>query len=104
MNHVAEGKRPKQSGAVLLARGPGQQRRTFLSVGFDSVVREWDIVSGRQIHHEPTYHVDVISSFQTLADGSHTSGVEPTDNTYGFGGTITSSWDGTIRMKKLIKQ
>ena len=92
----------RQSGTVLLSRGPGRQRRTVMSVGVDAVIREWDIASGRSIRHDATNHVDVISCFHSFSDSVHGSGVDPGDGA--FAGTITSSWDGTIRMRKLVKK
>lgn len=102
--HCAEGRGVKQSGAVLLSRGPGRQRRTVMSVGVDAVVREWDIANGSSVRHEHSHHVDVISCFHSFFDSSHGSGVEPGEGTANFAGTITSSWDGTVRMRKLVKK
>lgn len=102
--HGSEGKSAKQSGSVLLSRCPGRQGRTVLSVGVDSVIREWDMMTGRQICHESTNHADVISSFQTFPESSHGSAVDQSDAGSSFGGTLTSSWDGTIRMRKLVQK
>jgi len=106
MTHCAEGKGIKQSGPVLLSRGPGLQTRTVLSVGVDAVAREWDIATGQMKRSEPTGHCDVVSCMHTFVDSSLTSsGVEPNDgSSSNFGGTITSSWDGTIRMRKLVRR
>jgi WD40 repeat protein len=104
-NMIPPGRKgPRQSGTVLLARGPGRQRRTVLSVGIDAIVREWDISTGRAIRHDATNHVDVISCFHSFSDNTLTSGVDPGDGASNFAGTITSSWDGTIRMRKLVKK
>jgi len=102
--HCAEGKGAKQAGSVLLSRSPGRQRRTVLSVGVDAVIREWDMMTGRQICHESTSHADVISSFHTFPENSHGSAVDQSDGGSSFGGTLTSSWDGTIRMRKLVQK
>eukprot|EP00540_Astrosyne_radiata_P009744 CAMPEP_0116869930 /NCGR_PEP_ID=MMETSP0418-20121206/28023_1 /TAXON_ID=1158023 /ORGANISM="Astrosyne radiata, Strain 13vi08-1A" /LENGTH=763 /DNA_ID=CAMNT_0004506061 /DNA_START=1 /DNA_END=2292 /DNA_ORIENTATION=+ len=106
MTHCAEGKGVKQSGAVLLSRGPGKQQRTVLSVGVDAITREWDITTGRLVRSETTGHCDVVSCLHTFSDGNlgASSGVEPNDGSSNFGGTITSSWDGTIRMRKLVQR
>jgi WD40 repeat protein len=93
-----------QSGSVLLSRGPGRQRRTVLSVGVDAIVREWDIHTGQPLRHDSSNHVDVISCFQSFSDNTQASGVEPGDGAASFAGTITSSWDGTIRMRKSVKR
>jgi len=92
------------SGSVLLSRGPGLQRRSVMSVGADAVVHEWDMHSGQGIRHYSTGHADVVSCFHSLSDNAHGNGVEPGDGTSNFAGTISSSWDGTIRMRKLVKR
>lgn len=94
----------RQSGTVLLSRGPGRQRRTVLSVGVDAIVREWDISTGQPVRHDASNHVDVISCFHSFSDNAQASGVEPGDGAASFAGTITSSWDGTIRMRKLVRR
>jgi WD40 repeat protein len=90
------------TGTVLLSRGPGRDRRTVLSIGADAIIREWDISSGKSIRHDSSKHVDVVSSFQSFGDAMQSSGVDPSDATAIISGTITSSWDGTIRMRKLV--
>ena len=102
MSHPAH-KGIRHSGAVLLSRGPGRQRRTVLSVGVDAFIREWDISSGQSIRDDYSYHVDVVSCFYSFSDNSQASGVDPGDGASTFAGTITSSWDGTVRMRKLVK-
>lgn len=106
MLHSTGDNRSKHSGAVLLSRGTGKAQRTVITVGSDAVSREWEIATGRLIREESTGHCDVVSSLQTFSDGAMgiSSGLEPTDGSFNFGGTITSSWDGTVRMKKLVKQ
>jgi len=100
--HCAEGRGVKQSGEVLLSRCPSQQRRSFLSIGVDAVIREWDMITGLPIGHESTHHSDAVSSFYTFLENSYGASVE--DDLSGLGGTLTSSWDGTIRMRKLVKK
>lgn len=104
MMHGPAAKYARQSGSVLLSRGPGSNRRTVMSVGADAVIREWDIASGQQVRHHSSGHADIISCFHNLSDNAHGSTVEPGDGTASFVGTITSSWDGTIRMRKLVKK
>jgi WD40 repeat protein len=104
-NMTLPGRKPvRQSGTVLLSRGPGRQRRTVLSVGVDAIIREWDISTGQAVRHDASNHVDVISCFHSFSDNAQASGVEPGDSAASFAGTITSSWDGTIRMRKLVKR
>ena len=106
MLHSTGDNRSKHSGAVLLSRGTGKAQRTVITVGSDAISREWEIATGRLIREESTGHCDVVSSLQTFSDGTMgiSSGLEPTDSSFNFGGTITSSWDGTVRMKKLVKR
>jgi len=106
MLHASRGSSSKQAGAVLLSRGAGKVRRTVITVGSDAVAREWDISTGQSIREESTGHCDVVSSLLTFSDGTMgaSSGVEPSDVNLNFGGTISSSWDGTIRMKKLVRR
>ena len=103
MTHCGEGRGTKQSGAVLLSRGTGTVRKSVLSVGVDAITREWDVLTGRPIRADLTGHADVVSCLHTFSDGTLGSGVEPGDNS-NFGGFITSSWDGTIRLRKLIRK
>lgn len=104
MTHGGQKGVKQQAGTVLLSRGPGRQRRTVQSIGVDAVVREWDITSGKPIRHHSTNHVDVVSCFHSFFDSAHGSGVEPGDGASNFAGSITSSWDGTIRMRTLVKK
>eukprot|EP00548_Thalassiothrix_antarctica_P017663 CAMPEP_0194194162 /NCGR_PEP_ID=MMETSP0154-20130528/75432_1 /TAXON_ID=1049557 /ORGANISM="Thalassiothrix antarctica, Strain L6-D1" /LENGTH=1397 /DNA_ID=CAMNT_0038918565 /DNA_START=207 /DNA_END=4400 /DNA_ORIENTATION=- len=100
--HCAKGSGIKQSGGVLLSRCPGQQRKSFLSIGVDATIREWDTTTGHPIGHESTHHTDIVSSFYTFPENSHDATFE--DDQSGLGGTLTSSWDGTIRMRKLVRK
>lgn len=108
MSHCAEGKDIRQSGPVLLSRGVTSRRQTVLSVGVDAAMREWDIASGRLLNCEATGHCDWISSFTTFSDSQNSlsaSGVEPIgEEDPSVGGMITSSWDGTLRMRKFVRK
>lgn len=87
--------------AIFLARG---RLGSILSGGFDGIVREWDLATGSTVNEFFTGHCDALSSLNSLADspldgGGHEPGsMDQSD----FGGFVTSSWDGTIRMRKLI--
>jgi hypothetical protein len=81
-----------------------------MGVGNDATMREWDMSSGQLVKEWSTGHCDTISSFSSLADATSSSlfgmGADST-NVDGsappfVGGTLTSSWDGTIRMRKRI--
>lgn len=105
MKHGAEGKGVRQSGSVMLARGVAH-RNTVFSVGVDAIVREWDIPSGRPVSQEATGHCDGISGLATFSDAHNALGAaEPgSEGNSNFGGIITSSWDGTIRMRKFVRK
>jgi len=105
MNHCKEGKHVKYSGGVLLSRGVDPNKKSVLSVSVDGKMKEWDIASGRVLGEMPVGHTDVVSQFTSClesddlrryADG-RTGDVK-------IGGTITSSWDGTVRMRRLIQK
>ena len=107
MNDCTEGKGVRQSGPVLLSRGVAQ-RNTFLSVGVDAVVKEWEIASGRLVNQQATGHCDTISSFATFSDAQNALGTSSAESSgegsSTHGGMITSSWDGTLRMRKFIRK
>jgi hypothetical protein len=97
------------AGSTLLARGVKDPMQTFLSVGSDAVLREWNVASGNMVEESPTGHCDAISSFQSFAHGNifggPSSSSSSTKSSDDFNkGIITSSWDGTIRMRKLVHQ
>ena len=99
-----------RTGAVLLSRSGKPGRRTVLGVGNDAMMREWDISSGCLVTEWNTGHCDTVSSFSSLADATSNSLLGIGANGDGGGstsdafvsGTLTSSWDGTVRMRKRI--
>lgn len=98
-----------RSDAVLLARGEQNSHTTVVGVGNDAIMRKWDISTGRLVKEWNTGHCDTISTFTSLADATSSSlfgmGADSTTDSEGsqfVGGTLTSSWDGTIRMRKRI--
>jgi WD40 repeat protein len=102
MRHGLDGKRRMPAGSVLLARGVTDSMNSVLSVGTDAISREWEIATGQLMEASSTGHCDVVSSFSSFG---HSEGLSPemgfsSDNV----GTITCSWDGTIRMRKLIRE
>lgn len=74
-----------------------------MSASVDSKMKEWDVVSGRLLGEQRTGHTDVVSCLSTFmeSDGLIRSSEDKSSN---MGGLITSSWDGTIRMKRLQLQ
>jgi WD40 repeat protein len=86
-------------GSVLLARGPSRHRKTVQCLGTDNIIREWDYQSGDIVSQHVTGHCDLVSSFHALqGDKLYDSQLADDPVT----GTITTSWDGTIRMRTLV--
>lgn len=102
MSHCQEGKGVRKSGAVLLSKGAVHER-SVMSASVDSKMKEFDVVSGRLLGEQRTGHTDVVSCLSTFmeSDGLIRSSEDKSSN---MGGLITSSWDGTIRMKRLQLQ
>jgi len=93
--------RRRTYGPVLLSRGPSSKTKTVCCLGRDSIIREWDIKSGEVVSEVVTGHCDTISSFAVLdGDQLHDAQLENTDK-QSITGTITTSWDGTVRMRRL---
>jgi WD40 repeat protein len=94
-----------KSGPFMLSRGDQRSAKTVLSAGGDAVMREWDVSTGRLVKEWSTGHCDALSSLTSLAEASSSTllGVNSeSEASSSVGGTITSSWDGTIRMRKRI--
>jgi len=96
-------------GSLQLARGVRDPMNAFLSVGSDAILREWSVGTGDMLEETLTGHCDAITSFQSFAQGltfANSPPVEPNEvSDAPFNkGTLTSSWDGTIRMRKLVKK
>ena len=103
MSHCQEGKGVRKSGAVLLSKGAVHERSVMSASSVDGKMMEWDVVSGRLLGKQRTGHTDVVSCLSTFmeSDGLIRSSEDKSSN---MGGLITSSWDGTIRMKRLQLQ
>jgi WD40 repeat protein len=87
-------------GPVHLLKGGSSRPQSVLCVGSDAVIREWHHSTGDVLSEHVTGHCDAISTFVAL-DGdqffdSHVGSSRPTVSS-----TITTSWDGTIRMRTL---
>mmetsp|Transcript_36256 Transcript_36256/g.87372 ORF Transcript_36256/g.87372 Transcript_36256/m.87372 type:complete len:2535 (+) Transcript_36256:254-7858(+) len=93
-------------GSVLLARGVKDPLNTFMSIGSDAVLRTWETSTGQLLEDVPTGHCDAVSSFASFShlpnSGKSQSEPEGDRSSSTTRGTITSSWDGTIRMRKLV--
>lgn len=109
-------RRTGATGPVYLARGVKDPSRTFLSVGSDAILQEWDVATGEMLGGRPTGHCDAVSSFRSFSPlgGGGGGGFPPSPSPGGGaavsptpdngGGTLSSSWDGTIRMRRLVRR
>jgi WD40 repeat protein len=95
-------------GPVHLSRDVTDPINSFLSVGSDAVLRKWEIATGEMVEEYPTGHCDAATSFESYAQnrGFGPQAMHSTD--YGARlqsnipdkGFLTSSLDGTIRMRR----
>lgn len=88
-------------GPMQLGRGVSVGRKTATFVGSDSVVREWDYVTGEILSEDHTGHCDTISSFMTLNDDNVLNSQLESTGPGNADCTISASWDGTVRMRML---
>ena len=92
--------RRRTFGPVLLSRGPCTNSKTVSCLGRDAITREWDIKSGEIVSEHVTGHCDTISSFASLeGDRLHDPQAE-TSGGSAVTGTVTTSWDGSVRIRK----
>jgi WD40 repeat protein len=95
-------------GSVNLSRDVTDPINSFLSVGSDAIMRKWNITTGNIVDESPTGHCDTITSFESYAQNHGFAAMNPTDfrgeNSPAITdkGFLTSSLDGTIRMRKLV--
>jgi WD40 repeat protein len=100
-------KRRQVYGPVSLARGPSRQSKTVMVVGGDAVTREWDFNTGKIVAEHTTGHCDTVSCFRALqGDKFLDTQLESTSDgaDHKMSGTITTSWDGTVRMRTLARK
>lgn len=91
-------------GSVLLTRGLSQERKTVMNVGSDGVVREWDFCRNVILSEHTTGHCDLISSFASIyADTALDGMIDSSTLEEPASGTITTSWDGTVRLRTLVR-
>jgi len=107
MNHIGQSKSSINRGSAKLARSIGRDDFSFFSVSDDGVVNEWEAASGGNISTHNSGHRDAISGFSTFSskDGlrqNKSSGRGGTVSS--VGGTITCSWDGTVRLRRLSRK
>lgn len=105
MNHLDPSKRAPNCGSVRLTRAVGRHDFSFLSVGDDGVVNEWDASTGMKMSSHETGHRDAISGFLSFSskDGLR-HGQKSERGESSVGGTITCSWDGTVRLRRLTRK
>jgi hypothetical protein len=99
------GKNSKYLGPIVLARGAGWHDSTVLTAGVDNMLKEWSIGNGTLVRQEPMGHSDVISCLHTFSETDNLCRQRVRDSNGGpsnNGGTITCSWDGTVRMRRLV--
>ena len=95
--------RRRTFGPVMLSRGPSSRTKTVCCLGRDSIIREWDIRNGDVVSEHVTGHCDTVSTFASLdGDKPQDSQIE-TSGKNSVDGTITTSWDGTVRVRRLDK-
>ena len=99
----------QSSGPVLLGRGVGtkygQGERSIMSVGVDNIVKQWDALSGKLLDENKNSSRSKISCFKSFAPGESLNQGQVCDDggntSLTLGGTITTSWDGTVRLRRL---
>lgn len=104
MKHSPECKSNQCAGSVLLARGTSLHDNTVLSAGVDGIVNEWGVSSGVLKRSRRSGHCDAISCFTSFTasdDIKKGLGARWGDDTSrSIGGTISCSWDGTVRIRR----
>jgi len=95
-------------GPVKLARAVARDDFSFFSAGDDGVVNEWEAAGGtRTGMPRLSGHADAISGFRSFsaADGlRRVEGGSGRGAVSVVGGTITCSWDGTVRLRRLSRK
>eukprot|EP00970_Alexandrium_tamarense_P006962 scaffold1218_cov175-Alexandrium_tamarense.AAC.7 len=106
MNHLDQSSRAMNCGSVRLARAVGRHDFTFMSVCDDGIINEWDASSGGKISSHESGHRDAISGFSTFSskDGLRQNKSSGGGSISTVGGTLTCSWDGTVRLRRLSRK
>jgi len=93
------------SSPVFLSRGIdskyGQSDRTFMSVGSDGNIKEWDAMSGMLLSSHTTQHSNQISCFRTFTDTNNLMKCYKSRKGI-VSGTITAGWDGNIKLRRMV--
>jgi WD40 repeat protein len=99
----------QSSGPVHLGRGVGtkfgQGERSVMSVGVDNIIKQWDALNGDLLDEHRISSRSKVSCFKSFAAGENLiRGQTDRDGVIAslkLGGTITTSWDGTVRLRRL---
>lgn len=97
-------------GSAKLARSIGRDDFSFFSIGDGGVVNEWEATSGRKIGTSfDTGHRNAISGFSTFSssEGLRSARMDKCSSQGGVttvGGTISCSWDGTVRLRSFSRK
>lgn len=102
MHHLDESKRPVNCGSIKLARAVGRHEFCFSSVCDNGIVNEWEASTGRKLSSFETGHRDAISGFSTFSSKDGLRQSKSGESEF-VGGSVTCSWDGTVRLRRLRK-
>lgn len=95
------------TGRTALARGTGMHEKSVISTSVDGMLKEWAVASGELLEDQHCGHSDQVSFLSTFTryDDLFRSSKSPSLSTTGVrGGTITSAWDGTVRVRRLVEK
>lgn len=86
-------------GPIKIAKGFSRDSKSVLCVGSDAVVREWDVDRGAIVSELPSGHCDNVSTLVSLQNDKNSSLSFEADDSESSIASITTSWDGTVRMR-----
>jgi len=76
-----------------------------MSVGVDNIIKQWDALNGDLLDEHRISSRSKVSCFKSFAAGENLfRGQTDRDGVIAslkLGGTITTSWDGTVRLRRL---
>ncbi|KAL3810399.1 hypothetical protein ACHAXA_004175 [Cyclostephanos tholiformis] len=106
MNHADQSNSSMDCGSVKLARAIGRDDFSFFSVSDDGVVNEWEASSGCKMSTHESGHKDAISGISSFSstDGLRQNMTSGRGQVSTICGTITCSWDGTVRLRRLTRK
>lgn len=105
MHHCEQENGVEYSGPVLLSQGINYvQERSVISAGVDGKLKEWDISSGQLLNEHATGHNNAISCFSNASERTHIPGPKTQEKNNLVGGLVTASFDGTVRLRRLVME